>query len=56
MNCSCKKRRREEWEWEGSKEATCSCVRVVKCASIRSWSSVVKEERSLLMWNVGFME
>ena len=56
MNCSCRTRRREEWGWEGSTEATCSCVRVVKCAPIRLWSSVVKEERWLLFSRVGFME
>jgi hypothetical protein len=36
----CKNRRREEWGWKGSKEVTCSCARVVRCASIRSWSSL----------------
>jgi hypothetical protein len=36
--------------------ATCSCVIVVRCTSMRSFSSLEREEGSLLMRCVGFVE
>ncbi len=51
MNCWCKTRRRRECGWEGSKTAACSCVRVVRCASMRSLSSLGTEEGSVKVDN-----
>ncbi len=47
MNCWLKTRR--ECGLEESKKATCSCVRVARCASMRSLSSLDREEGPLLM-------
>jgi hypothetical protein len=55
VNCWCKTRRRRECGWEGSETPAC-CVRVVRCASMRSLSSLDTVEGSLLMWGKGFME
>jgi hypothetical protein len=49
VNCSCKTRRGRECGWEGSKTATCSCMRVVRCTLMRSFSSLEREEGSLLV-------
>jgi hypothetical protein len=40
LNCWCKTRRRRESGWERSEMATCSCVRVARCESMRSVSSL----------------